>query len=146
MVVVVVLVVQSCPTLCDPLDCGLPGFSVHGILQARILKWIALPSPIAIPFSIYGTSISSFLRNLYIVFQSGCTNLHSQQCTRIHFSPLVICWFFLIIDVDILRGVRGYFTVILICISLIIFDAFMCLLAILLFPLEKCLLRFSVHF
>ena len=38
-----VLVTQSCPTLCDPMDCSLPGFSVHGILQARILEWIALP-------------------------------------------------------------------------------------------------------
>ena len=34
---------QSCPTLCDPMDCGLPGSSVHGILQARILEWVAVP-------------------------------------------------------------------------------------------------------
>ena len=34
---------QSCPTLCDPMDCSLPGFSVHGILQARILQWVAIP-------------------------------------------------------------------------------------------------------
>ena len=34
---VLVLVAQSCPTLCDSMDCSLPGFSVHGILQARIL-------------------------------------------------------------------------------------------------------------
>ena len=40
---VVVLVAQSYPTLCDPMDCGLPGSSVHGILQARILEWIAIP-------------------------------------------------------------------------------------------------------
>ena len=33
---------QSCPTLCDPMDCSLPGFSVHGILQARTLKWVAI--------------------------------------------------------------------------------------------------------
>ena len=38
------LVLQSCPTLCDPTDCSPPGSSVHGILQARILKWIAIPS------------------------------------------------------------------------------------------------------
>ena len=31
------------PTLCDPMDCSLPGSSVHGILQARILEWIAIP-------------------------------------------------------------------------------------------------------
>ena len=35
---------QSCPTLCDPRDCGPPGSSVHGILQARILEWVAMPS------------------------------------------------------------------------------------------------------
>ena len=36
------LVVQSCPTLCDPMYCSLPGSSVHGIFQARILEWIAI--------------------------------------------------------------------------------------------------------
>ena len=35
-----VLVAQSCLTLCDPTDCSLPGSSVHGILQARILEWV----------------------------------------------------------------------------------------------------------
>ena len=38
------LVIQSCPTLCDPMDCSLPGSSVHGILQAKILEWVAIPS------------------------------------------------------------------------------------------------------
>ena len=38
-----VLVAQSCPTLCDPLGHRLPGSSVHGILQARILEWVAIP-------------------------------------------------------------------------------------------------------
>ena len=41
--VVLVLVAQLCPTLCNPMDFGLPGSSVHGILQARILEWIAIP-------------------------------------------------------------------------------------------------------
>ena len=35
---------QSCLTLCDPVDCSPPGSSVHGILQARILEWGAMPS------------------------------------------------------------------------------------------------------
>ena len=38
-----VLVIQSCPTLCDPMDCSPPGSSVHGIRQARILDWIGIP-------------------------------------------------------------------------------------------------------
>ena len=37
------LVAQSYPTLCDPVDCSLLGSSVHGILQARILEWVAFP-------------------------------------------------------------------------------------------------------
>ena len=35
-------IAQSCPTLCDPMDCSLPGSSVHGIFQAIVLKWIAI--------------------------------------------------------------------------------------------------------
>ena len=42
--VLCVLVIQSCPTLCDPIDCSLPGSAVHGILPARILEWVAIPS------------------------------------------------------------------------------------------------------
>ena len=44
-VLVKVLVAQSCPTLCNPMDCSLPGSSVHGIFQARIQEWVAFPSP-----------------------------------------------------------------------------------------------------
>ena len=44
-------VAQSCPTLCDPVDCSPPGSSVHGILQARILEWVA------ISFFIHGMTI-----------------------------------------------------------------------------------------
>ena len=35
-------VAQLCPTVCDPTDCSLPGSSVHGIFQARVLEWIAI--------------------------------------------------------------------------------------------------------
>ena len=35
-------VAQSCLTLCDPMDCSLSGFSIHGILQARILEWVTI--------------------------------------------------------------------------------------------------------
>ena len=35
-------VTQSCPTLCDPMDCSLPGSSVHGIFQSIVLEWIAI--------------------------------------------------------------------------------------------------------
>ena len=35
-------VAQSCPTLCDLMDCSLPDSSVHGIFQARVLEWVAI--------------------------------------------------------------------------------------------------------
>ena len=41
--------IQSCPTLCNPMDCSLPGSSVHGILQARILEWVAISFSICNP-------------------------------------------------------------------------------------------------
>ena len=40
-----VLITQPCLTLCNPVDCSPPGSSVHGILQARILEWVAIPFP-----------------------------------------------------------------------------------------------------
>ena len=45
-------VTQSCPTLCDPMDCSPPGSSVHGILQARILEWVAISFSIFIIFEV----------------------------------------------------------------------------------------------
>ena len=43
LVKITVLVTQLCLTLCDPVNYSLPGSSVHGILQARILEWIGMP-------------------------------------------------------------------------------------------------------
>ena len=40
-----VLVAQSCPTLCNPMNCSLLGSSIHRILQARILEWVAISFP-----------------------------------------------------------------------------------------------------
>ena len=42
-------VAQSCLTLGDPMNCSLPGSSVHGILQGRILEWVAMPSSRDLP-------------------------------------------------------------------------------------------------
>ena len=52
-----VLVAQLCPALCDPMDCSPSGSSVHGIFQARILEWIAMPSSGGLPAS--GTETES---------------------------------------------------------------------------------------
>ena len=47
-------VAQLCPTLCDPMDCSLPGSSVHGILQASVLECVAI-----------STSVNNMLLNSY---------------------------------------------------------------------------------
>ena len=44
-----VLIAQSCPSLCDPMDCSPSGSSVRGILQTRILEWVAIPPPGSLP-------------------------------------------------------------------------------------------------
>ena len=46
-------VAQSCPTLSDPMDCSLPGSSVHGIFQARVLEWGAIAFSIVYVFKYY---------------------------------------------------------------------------------------------
>ena len=52
-------------SVCDPMDCSLPGSSIHGILQARILEWVA------IPFSRDQTSVSHCRQILYHLTHQG---------------------------------------------------------------------------
>ena len=62
-------VAQSCPTLSDPMDCSLPGSSVHGIFQAGVLEWVT------IAFSPMDMSLSKF-QELVIYREAWCAAIH----------------------------------------------------------------------
>ena len=73
-------VAQSCPTLSDPMDCSLPGSSVHGIFQARVLEWVA------IAFSGFRMGASHKWGNCCCEVASVMSNsvrLHRRQPTRL---------------------------------------------------------------
>ena len=84
---VCVLVDQSCPTLCNPMDCSPPGFSVHEILQERILEWVAIPFTRDLPDSgIEPRSLASQIDSL----PSEPPGKPSPTCSHIQFSKQLL--------------------------------------------------------
>ena len=98
-----VLLTQSCLTLCNPIDCSLPGSSVHGILQAIILVWVAMPfsrgtswpmnwtmvSCIAGRFHIWATrEACNRICFCYSVTQSSMTPCDPMDCSMLDFPVL----------------------------------------------------------
>jgi len=64
-------VAQSCLTLCNPVDCNLPGSSIHGILQARTLEWVAISFSNAWEWKVKVKSLSRVRLMLFLSYSSG---------------------------------------------------------------------------
>ena len=79
-------VTQSCLTLCDPIDCRLPVFSVHGIFQARILNGLPFPSPADLLTQELNLGLLHCRQMLY------CLS-HKESHIGVYISPnLIPCW------------------------------------------------------
>ena len=63
-----VLVIQLCPTLCNPIDCSPPGSSVHGIFQARILEWVVMPFSRVSSWPRGQTQVSCIVRRFFTIW------------------------------------------------------------------------------
>ena len=64
-------VAQSCPTLCHPMNCSPAGFSVYGILQARILEWIAIPFSRGSSWPRDWTQVSCIAGSFFTIWTTG---------------------------------------------------------------------------
>ena len=69
-------VAQSCPTLCDAMDCSLPGSSVHGIFQAKVLEWGAIAFSKGFGFLTYLLAIQSSKQNTVTAIQKCVAEEH----------------------------------------------------------------------
>ena len=80
-----VKVAQSCPTLWDPMDCSLPGFSVHEILRARILGWVAMPFSRGSAQPRDWTQVSCIMGGLFTVWatREGPLGLGNEEPLRV---------------------------------------------------------------
>ena len=92
-------IAQSCLSLCNPMDCNLPGSSFHGILQARILEWVAIPGDISDPGDLPNPRIES-VSPVGTTRRGTATPVHRPQrpagsthsSTRGLRPPPFICW------------------------------------------------------
>ena len=84
LVLYLVKVTQSCPTLCGPMDCGPPGSSVHEILQVRILEWEAIPFSRGSSQPRDQTQVSHIVGVLYIFAEKALEDYeHQIDCLEV---------------------------------------------------------------
>ena len=73
-------VTQSCPTLCDPMDCNLSGSSIHGIFQARVLAWIAISFSRGSSWPRNRTRVSRIAGGFFTVWATWEVDIWSNGC------------------------------------------------------------------
>ena len=76
-------VTQSCPTLCNPMDCSPPGSFVHGILQARRLEWVAISSSRGSSRPRDGTHISWVAEGFFSEPPGEALGIHTDECRQV---------------------------------------------------------------
>ena len=90
------LVAWSCPTLCDPMDCSPPGSSVHGILQARRLKWVGIPFSRGSSWPRDQTRVSCIAGRFFTIWVTREARREGLQMSlylrRLHYLPCLYCF------------------------------------------------------
>ena len=84
------LAVQSCPTLCDPLDCSLPGSYVHGIFQVSILEWVAISFSRESSWFRDWTRVSHIVGRFFTNDRNESQKLAYQSSKHEAFSPICV--------------------------------------------------------
>ena len=84
-----VLITQLCPTLCDPMDCSQSGFSVHRILQARILLWDDIPFSRVSSWPRDQTQVSPIAGSFFTVWVTREAQFYMSNLKRLLFN---YCW------------------------------------------------------
>ena len=94
-----VKVAQSCPTLCDPMGYSPPGSSVHGILQTRILEWVAISFPRASSWPRDGTPVSCIVGIFFTIWATREALGHVKWTSKLRLAtakPMLLgtllCW------------------------------------------------------
>ena len=104
-----VLVAQSCLTLCNPMDCSPPGSSVHGILQARMLEWVAMPFSRGSSWHRGRIWVSCVAGRLFTIWAPSCIHslLQYNQFPGLRTTHIFYCT--VSVGQEFRRGLAGWF-------------------------------------
>ena len=145
-------VAQSCPTLCNPMDCSPPGSSVHEIIQARVLEWVAIPFSRGSSQTRHQTLVFCIAERFFTIWATGEAHIKAESSIlfllarwfypAVYSAALTFHFFFLIfLSALLLTSYRGArtFNVMFFCLVLHImtFDIWP--------PITVCSMRVSLH-